>query len=82
MVCKDFLSYTNALHYSLIWYFEIKKGSSWSYGSWIYNDLCYQGLSLLAFESRSNEVYSMQQYVIKFVSDLWQVGGFHRVLRQ
>jgi hypothetical protein len=27
------------------------------------------------------EVYSIQHYVIKFVSDLWQVGGFLRVLR-
>ena len=26
------------------------------------------------------EVYSMQHYIIKFVSDLQQVGGFHRVL--
>ena len=25
-----------------------------------------------------NEVYSIQNYVIKFVSDLWQVGGFLR----
>ena len=28
-----------------------------------------------------DEVYSIQQYVIKFVSDLQQVGGFLRVLR-
>ena len=27
------------------------------------------------------EVYSIQLYVIKFVSDLWQVGGFLGVLR-
>ena len=27
------------------------------------------------------EVYSIQHYVIKFVSDLWQVGGFLRVFR-
>ena len=27
------------------------------------------------------QVYSVQQYVIKFVTDLWQVGGFLRVLR-
>jgi hypothetical protein len=27
------------------------------------------------------EVYSIQHYVIKFVSDLWQVGGFLMVLR-
>jgi hypothetical protein len=26
------------------------------------------------------EVYSIQHYVIKFVSDLWQVSGFLRVL--
>jgi len=28
------------------------------------------------FESRSGEVYSIQHYVIKFVSDLQQVNGF------
>ena len=32
------------------------------------------------FEPRSGEVYSIQHYVIKFVLDLWQVGGFLRVL--
>ena len=31
--------------------------------------------------SRSGEVYSIQHYVIKFVHDLRQVGGFFRVLR-
>ena len=29
----------------------------------------------------SCEVYSIQHYVIKFVSDLWQVSGFLLVLR-
>jgi len=43
------------------------------------------------FESRSGEMYSperdsnsqrsIQHYVIKVVSDLWQVGGFLRLLR-
>ena len=33
------------------------------------------------FEPRSGEVYSIQHYVIKFASDLRQVGGFLRVLR-
>jgi hypothetical protein len=33
------------------------------------------------FEPSSGEVYSIQHYVIKFVSDLLQVGGFLRVLR-
>ena len=31
-------------------------------------------------ESCSGEVYSIQHYVIKFVSDLWQVGGFLRLI--
>jgi hypothetical protein len=47
---------------------------SWSYASWIYNYLC-------EFESLSCEVYSIQQCVIKFVSDLRQTSGFLRVLR-
>jgi len=29
----------------------------------------------------NGEVYSIQYYVIKFVSDLWQVGGFLRILQ-
>jgi hypothetical protein len=33
------------------------------------------------FESRSDEVFPIQHYVIKFVSDLRQLGGFLRVLR-
>jgi hypothetical protein len=33
------------------------------------------------FESRSGEVYSIQLYVIKFGSDLRQVGGFLQVLQ-
>jgi hypothetical protein len=33
------------------------------------------------FESRSGEVYSIQYYIIKFVRDLRQVGGFLRMLR-
>jgi len=33
------------------------------------------------FESQSGEVYSIQHYVINFVSDLQQVSGSLRVLR-
>jgi hypothetical protein len=32
------------------------------------------------FESLSGKVYSIQHYVIKFVSEMQQVGGFLRVL--
>jgi hypothetical protein len=35
----------------------------------------------LRSNTASGEVYSIQHFVIKFVSDLWQVGGFLRVLR-
>ena len=65
---------------------DSNRGSSWSwsYGSWMYNYLCNQFLSPLTlweFESRSDEVYSIQYYVIKFVSDLRQVDGFLCVFR-
>ena len=33
------------------------------------------------FESRSDDVYSIQHYVIKYVSDLRQIDGLHRVLQ-
>jgi hypothetical protein len=33
------------------------------------------------FESHSGDVYLIQHYVIKFASDLQQVGGFLRVLQ-
>ncbi len=32
-------------------------------------------------ESRSGEVYSIQHYAIKFISDLRQAGGFLQILR-
>ena len=35
----------------------------------------------LWFESRSGDVYSIQHYVLKFVSNLRKVGGFLHVLR-
>ena len=56
---------------------------SWSYGSWIYSYLCNQCLLPLTLWVRIplGEMYSIQHYVIKFVSDLRQVGGFLQVLR-
>ena len=39
-----------------------------------------QSVSVTTKVANSNlghgEVYSIQHYVIKFVSDLWQIGGF------
>jgi hypothetical protein len=48
----------------------------WSYSSWIYNYLCLSPLMLQSWWGRV-----VQHYVIKFVSDLRQVGGFLRGLR-
>jgi len=54
----------------------------WSYGSWMYNYLCNHCLSPLKLSVSSNpahgEMYLTQHYVIKFVSELLQVGGFLR----
>ena len=44
-------------------------------------DLCNQRLSPLKLNPVHGEVYSIQHYVVKFVSDLRQVGGFLQVLR-
>ena len=63
--------------------FSSWTGPSWSYGSWIYNYLCNQYLSPLNLSSNPvhGEVFSIQHYVIKFVSDVCQVGDFLRVIR-
>ena len=64
--------------------FSIVRGAvgAWLYGSWIYNCLCDQCLYhhwCCEFESRSGQ--GVQHYVIKFVSDLRQVGSFLWVLQ-
>jgi len=61
-------------------------GSSWwwTYDNWIYNYLCIQcqsSLKLWVQTTFIGEVYSIQHYVMKFVSDWRQVGGFLRVLQ-
>jgi hypothetical protein len=38
-------------------------------------------INLMSSNPAHGDVYLIQLYVIKFVSDLWQVGGFLRVLR-
>jgi hypothetical protein len=56
--------------------------------SWIYNYNLHVPIQSVLITTKivsSNpvhgEVYSIQHYVIKFVSDLWQVSGFLQVLR-
>jgi hypothetical protein len=53
---------------------------SWSYGSWLYNYLCNQYLSPLTLWVQIPLSRGVQRYVIKFVSDMRQVDGFHRVV--
>ena len=49
-------------------------------GSWIYNYISAYHHKSCEFRSSSGEVYLIQYYVIKFVSDLRQVCSFLRVL--
>jgi hypothetical protein len=53
-----------------------------SYDSWIYSYLCNLPITTKVASSNPphGEVYSIQQYVIQFISDLWQVAGFRCVL--
>ena len=58
--------------------------SSWSHGSWVYNYQCNQCLSPLKLWVRTPfmaRCTRYNHYVIKFVSDLRQIGGFLWVLR-
>ena len=43
-------------------------------------DIMYLRTNVMSSNPACGEMYSMQHYVIKFVSDLRQVGGFFRVL--
>jgi hypothetical protein len=74
---KSYHKYNVLCVLSFIIYFILRL--SWSmFGSWIYNYLFNQCLSPLTLWvwSHSDEVYTIQHYVIKFVSDLRQVGSF------
>ena len=64
--------------------FRAVVATIWSCGSWIYN-YPVQSVPITTKVVSSNpvhgEVYSIQHYVMKFVSYLRQVCGFLRVLR-
>jgi hypothetical protein len=61
----------------------INKGPSWSwlYGSWIYNYLCNQCLSLLKLWVRIPFRREVPDITLCDKVCQWQVGGFLRVLR-
>ena len=76
-VCS-LLSILNISHLDLLLWKQ-EPSWSWWYDSWIYNYLCTKCLSpLKLWVQIPLIVYSIQHYVIKFVSDLRQVGGFLR----
>ena len=54
------------------------KGPSWlsTYGCWMYSYLCNQ----CPFTTKVVSSNAIQHYVIKFVNDFGQVGGFLRIL--
>jgi hypothetical protein len=58
----------------------MKSGSKVFIGRKIGMDVCFKK-HLFNKKKTSLVLYSIQYYVIKFVSDLRQVGGFLRVLR-
>ena len=57
----------------------------WQEYRWLHGQVWLQSVPITTNVVSSNpvygEVYSMQHYVIKFVSDLRQVDGFLRVIR-
>ena len=62
------------INFTLMW---LCPSWPWSYGSWIYNYLYATSVYYhwcCEFESQSGR--GVQHYVIKFISDLLQVGGF------
>ena len=66
----SFIVYIDRFRWLVVWY-----------GSWIYSYLCNQCMSASSceFESRLDEVYSIQHYVIKFVCVWRLVRGFRRL---
>jgi len=63
-----------SLSHIFILTFNIMKGSSWPWsdGSWIYNYLCTSPINTEVVSSNTvhGEMYSIQHYVIKFLSGL------------
>ena len=62
--------------------FSLSENTNRRYISYNYLNVIYDHIFLVydIFSYSKGEVYSMQHYVIKFVSDLRQGGGFVRVL--
>jgi hypothetical protein len=66
---------SNCLKYIMNWRFTFNVTNWWL----ISNSYCH--IKVVSSNPTHGEVYLIQHYVIKFVSDLWHVNGFLRVLR-
>ena len=68
------------LYQKCILVYHVGLSWSWSYSSWIYSLLYMQSVPIttkvMCLNLVHGEVYLIQHYVIKFVSELLQVGGF------
>jgi hypothetical protein len=75
------LNFSRTVYIDFHWINPPYKGPSWSLScsSWIYNYLCLS--PIVSSNPVHSEVDSIQHYVLKFVSDLRQVGGFLWALR-
>jgi hypothetical protein len=70
------------IHFSMCWVYIYRYIDMYNLWSQVHKHIWYRCNHYnYEFESRSGEVYSIQHYVIKFVSDLRQVGGFLWVLQ-
>ena len=72
------LGFVISLAFSNFTLFFQMRGPSWSFGSWIYNYMCDKCLSPLTLWVRIPLMYSIHDYVLKFVSAWRQVGGILR----
>ena len=66
---------SNCLKYIMNWRFTFNVTNWWL----ISNSYCH--IKVVSSNPTHGEVYLIQHYVIKFVSDLWHVNGFLMVLR-
>jgi len=77
--------HVQTFQYLLFIYYCEGPSWTWSYGSWIYNfQLPMKSVPIttkvVSLNPTHGKVYLIQLYVIKFISDLKQVGGFIRLL--
>jgi len=77
--CVVFLLCFSSSCVAYIYMLPVSLGCSYLITHSVFSNV-YYGHKLLRRDQKSDEVYSIQYYVIKFLRDLRQVGGFLQVL--